>query len=82
MIGFQYFFGALADNDAGGHGVAGCHPWHDGSIGDTQILDPIDFEIGIYHRPESSHPLPTFSLHLYRTLPSWRSRGMTLLGKE
>jgi hypothetical protein len=35
MIGFQYFSGAFADNEAGSHGVAGCYVRHDGSISNT-----------------------------------------------
>src|SRR5258708_15080865 len=57
MISSQYFSGALADNDAGSHGVAGCYPRHDGSIGNTQVFDSVDFEIGINHRHGiTSHP--------------------------
>jgi hypothetical protein len=41
MIGFQYLAGALADNDAGSHGVACRYARHDGSIGDTQVFDSI-----------------------------------------
>src|SRR5260221_13451393 len=48
MISSQYFSGALADNDAGSHGVAGGHARHDGSIGNTQVFDSIDFEVGVY----------------------------------
>jgi hypothetical protein len=33
MIGFQYFSGPLADDDAGSHGVAGRYARHDGCIG-------------------------------------------------
>jgi hypothetical protein len=35
-------------NDAGSHGVAGCYAGHDGSIGNTQIFDSIELEIGVY----------------------------------
>jgi hypothetical protein len=40
MIGFQYFSGALADNDTASHGVAGGHARHDGPIGNTQVSIP------------------------------------------
>src|SRR5580692_238346 len=50
VIGYQYFSGAFADNDAGSHSVAGGHAWHNGSIGNTQVFYPIDLEIGVYYR--------------------------------
>ena len=50
MVGFQYFSGALADDDAGSHGVAGRYARHDGCIGNTQTCDSIDFKIAINHR--------------------------------
>src|SRR5260221_8870075 len=50
MIGFQYFSGALADNDTGSHRVACGHARHDGSIGNTQVFDSIDLEVAINHR--------------------------------
>src|SRR5260221_14255247 len=50
MIGFQYLSGALADNDAGSHGVARCYARHDGSISNAQVFDSIDLEVGVYYR--------------------------------
>jgi hypothetical protein len=50
MIGLQYFSGALADDDAGSHGVAGRHARHDRSIGNAQVFDSTDLEVGVNHR--------------------------------
>src|SRR5260221_1838517 len=50
MISSQYFSCALADNDTGSHGVAGRHARHDGSVGNTQAFDSIDFEVAINYR--------------------------------
>src|SRR6266404_1047805 len=60
MIGFQHFSGALADNDAGSHGVTRCGARHNRSIGDSKVVDSKDLEIGINHR----HCIPS---HLGRT---------------
>src|SRR6516164_5077636 len=38
----------LSDNDAGRHGVAGCHTWHDRPIGDAKVVDSVDFEVAIH----------------------------------
>src|SRR6516162_4737859 len=46
----QSVCGALSDNHAGSHGVAGCHARHDGSIRDTKVLDAIHPETTIDHR--------------------------------
>ena len=48
MIGFQYFSGALADNDAGSHGVACRHARHNRGVGNTQVFDSVDLEIAVY----------------------------------
>src|SRR5258708_13346509 len=50
MIGFQYFSGALANNDAGSHGVTCRHTRHNGTISNTQIFDPVDLAVGVYNR--------------------------------
>ena len=50
MIGSQYFSGALADDDAGSHSVAGFYARHNRSVGNTQVFYPIDLEIGVYYR--------------------------------
>src|ERR1700675_3385984 len=50
MIGSEYFSGAVANNDAGSHAVACRHARHDGSIGNTQVFDSIDLEVGVYDR--------------------------------
>jgi hypothetical protein len=42
MLGPQYLGGALADDDAGGHGVAGGHRWQARAIRDPQVADAID----------------------------------------
>src|SRR6266436_7336743 len=48
MLSPQNLCGAFADNDAGSHGVAGRHARHDRSIGNTQVFDSIDLEVGVY----------------------------------
>src|ERR1700730_1809864 len=50
MIGSEYFYGAFADNDAGSHGIAGRHSWHNRGVGNTQVFDSIDLEVGVYDR--------------------------------
>jgi hypothetical protein len=50
MVGSEYFPGALADDDAGSHGVAGGDTWHDRPIRDTKSFDSINFKIAINHR--------------------------------
>jgi hypothetical protein len=42
----QDLCGALVDDDAGSHGVAGGHAWHDGPIRDAKVFDPIDLKPG------------------------------------
>jgi hypothetical protein len=60
MVGFQYFSGALADDDAGSHGVAGRYARHDGCIGNTQTCDSIDFKIATNHQLPTSNAGRTF----------------------
>src|SRR5262249_15254105 len=40
----------LTDDHTGSHGIAGCHAWHDRSVGNAQVLDAVNFEITIHHR--------------------------------
>jgi hypothetical protein len=40
----------LANDDAGSHGVAGGHPWHDRAIRHTKVADSIDVQMAIHHR--------------------------------
>src|SRR5262245_44251648 len=40
----------LTDDHTGSHGIAGCHAWHDRSIRNAKVLDPVNFEITIHHR--------------------------------
>jgi 3-hydroxy-9,10-secoandrosta-1,3,5(10)-triene-9,17-dione monooxygenase len=42
--------------DTGSHGVAGRHARHDGSIGNPQVFDSIDFEVGVYDRHGNHGP--------------------------
>ena len=44
------FCGTLADNDAGRRGIAGCYAGHNRSIGNTQLFNPLDFEVIIDYR--------------------------------
>src|SRR5262249_33801701 len=41
--------GTFADDDAGSHGIAGDHAWHDGTVCDAKVLDSIDLKFRIYH---------------------------------
>src|SRR5262245_39871496 len=50
----QHVCCTLTDDHAGSHGVAGCHAWHDRSIGDAKIVDAVDFEVAIHH----THSVP------------------------
>jgi hypothetical protein len=43
----QNLCGALTDDDAKSHGVAGSYARHDRAIGDTEVFDPIDFKFAI-----------------------------------
>jgi hypothetical protein len=47
VIGFQYFSGTLADNGVGAI-VLRRYARHDGSVGNTQVFDTIDFEIAAW----------------------------------
>jgi hypothetical protein len=51
MIGFQYFAGAFADNNAGSHYVGYRRARHDGTMGETHVFDSIGLELGIYLCP-------------------------------
>ena len=50
MRGSQDLGSKLADDDARSHRVSGDDPWHDGPIGDPQILDPVNSQLVIHHR--------------------------------
>jgi hypothetical protein len=47
VIGFDYFSGAFADEDAGSHRVADPHARRDGSFGNTQVFNSVDLEVAI-----------------------------------
>src|SRR5258708_7119828 len=38
----------VADDDAGGHGVAGRHARHDRAVRDAKVFDSIDLKLGVY----------------------------------
>jgi hypothetical protein len=46
----QGFGGTLADDDAGSHGVAGGHAWHDRAVCNAKVFDPIDLKLTVYDR--------------------------------
>src|SRR5262245_61420350 len=50
VYGPENLSGALANDDAGSHGVAGGHAWHDGAVRNTKVVDAIDFQRAINHR--------------------------------
>ena len=50
MSGFQNLSGTLANYDARRHRVSGCDAWHDGTVSDTKIIDPMNLERSIYDR--------------------------------
>src|SRR5258708_16541334 len=50
VIGYQYFSGAFADNDAGSHCVTCGHARHNRSVGNAQVFDSIYLEIAAYYR--------------------------------
>ena len=50
MSGFQNLPGTLANYNARRHRVAGCDAWHDGTVSDTKIIDPMDLERAVHHR--------------------------------
>jgi hypothetical protein len=45
----QNLRGALANDDAGNHRVAGRHAWHDRPIRNTKVFDSVDFKTVINH---------------------------------
>ena len=48
MALLQDFGGALADDDAGGHGVSRRDAGHDGSVGNTKMFDTVNLQIAIH----------------------------------
>src|SRR5258708_19361714 len=50
MLRPQDLGATLANDDAGSHGVAGGHPWHDRAIRHTKVADSIDVQMAIHHR--------------------------------
>jgi hypothetical protein len=59
-LGSEDFCGSLTEKDASRRGIAGCYSGHDGSVGNTQLFIPIDFEVTIDHRHGiASHPSGT-----------------------
>jgi hypothetical protein len=50
MLSPEELCGAFTNNDAGSHSVAGGYAGHDGSIGNTQVFNSVDLEVGVYHR--------------------------------
>src|SRR6266850_6520964 len=46
----QHFCGALANDDARRHRVAGCGARHDGTVSDPKIIDPMDLERAVHYR--------------------------------
>jgi hypothetical protein len=50
VVGFEYFSGAFANDDAGSHRVAGSYAWHDRPIRNTKFFYSINFEIAVNHR--------------------------------
>src|ERR1700694_4384032 len=50
VLGLEDVCGAFADDDAGGHGVAGGYPGHDRPVGDAKVFESIDVELAVHHR--------------------------------
>src|SRR6266404_924818 len=46
----QDLSGALANDDARRHRVAGCDARHDRTVSDTKIIDAMDLERAVHHR--------------------------------
>src|SRR6201999_1553821 len=49
VLGLEDVCCAFADDDAGGHGVAGGYPGHDRPVGDAKAFYPIDFQAAVDH---------------------------------
>ena len=62
MGDLQHLCGALAYNNAGRHGVACCDAGHNGTVSDTQVLDPIDLKFAVYNRHGIASHLGTAGL--------------------
>src|SRR5271155_5349730 len=50
VLGREDVCGAFADDDAGGHGVAGGYPGHDRPVGDAKGFYSIDFQLAVDDR--------------------------------
>src|ERR1700744_1057890 len=50
VLGLEDLSCAFADDDAGGHGVAGGDAGHDRSVGDTKLFYPKDFQAAVDDR--------------------------------
>ena len=66
MIGFQYYSGALADDNTRSHGITGGYARHDGSSRNTQVFNSIDLEIGINYRDGITSHLETIKNRVQR----------------
>ena len=47
MLRLQHLSGTFADDDAGGHRVAGCHARQNRSVRDTKVVYSIDLEVTV-----------------------------------
>src|SRR6266849_8142875 len=50
MLRLQHLSGTFADDDARGHSVPGSDARHNRSVGDTKVLDSVDFEATVHYR--------------------------------
>src|SRR4030081_820942 len=50
MISLQYLCAALADDDAGRHGIAGGDVRHDRAVRNAQSVDAVDAKIPVHYR--------------------------------
>jgi hypothetical protein len=57
MVGPEDLSGTLADDHTRSHGIAGRQARYDGSIGNTQVFNSIDLELGIYTTDMKSRPI-------------------------
>jgi hypothetical protein len=50
VCGAKQFAGALADDDAGSHGVAGGHSRHYRAVCDAKVFNAMNLKLGVYDR--------------------------------